>query len=572
MIAALLVLSLAQAPEAATPHHALSPAETRLLADVSYLADDRREGRGLATQGIDEAADFLGFAFREIGLKPAPGLDGFFQPFTVRGETRIAEPTTLAITTPTGTLSLQTGETFVPLAIGSAGQGENRPVVFAGYGITAKDQTAGLDYDDYAGIDVQGKVVLILRREPNPPAGSNSPFAGEEPTPFATFTAKVANATAHGAQAVLMVNDASSAAHADTLLDFNATPRGGTIPFGMIPRSLADRILKDAGTPGLDALEEAINSTLTPQSRELPGITASYEVTLERVTYPARNVIGVLEGTGPLAEETIVVGAHYDHLGRGEVGSLAPGSTEIHNGADDNASGTAVVLELARRLAARRDPLPRRVVFALFSAEERGLLGSDHFVNHPVVPLNQIVAMLNLDMVGRYEDSKGLIVYGAGTSPGWEALVETLARSRGLNPKFAQGTSDGFSNSDHSSFYKKDIPVLFLFTGTHAQYHRPTDDTPLINPKGMAQIADLCELILLDWARRPTRPEFTRLPAAPPRDPRRPSRQRRLLRLPPGLRRKRRGRQARGRDRRQPRRQGRSQGRRCDRLVRRPAR
>jgi Zn-dependent M28 family amino/carboxypeptidase len=497
----------------------VSAAEARLLGDVAFLADDRREGRGLGTEGIDTAAEYIALVFREIGLKTAPDLDGYYQAFPVRGETRVAAPTALTITTPAGTESFETGVNFVPLAVGAAGKGEGVPVVFAGYGITAKDDAEKLDYDDYAGLDVKDKVVLILRREPAPAPGTESAFAGPEPTSYATFTAKVANATARGAKAVLMVNDVGSTSHGDLMLDFNATPRGGTIPFAMIPRAAADRMLRAAGAPGLDALEEKINATLTPQSRELPGVTASYEVALERVTYTARNVVGVLEGAGPLADETIVVGAHYDHLGRGGPGSMAAGSNEIHNGADDNASGTATVLELARRLAARGEPLPRRIIFVLFSAEERGLLGSDFFVNSPIVPLDRMVAMLNLDMVGRYEENKGLVVYGAATSPGWEPMVEALARSRGLNPKFAKGTNDGFSDSDHSSFYKKDIPVLFFFTGTHPQYHRPADDTALINAEGMSRIADLCELILLDWARRPSRPEFTRLPAAPARDP-----------------------------------------------------
>ena len=223
----------------------------------------------------------------------------------------------------------------------------------------------------------------------------------------------------------------------------------------------------------------------------------------------------MLEGAGPLADETIVVGADYDHLGHGGPGSLAFGSREIHNGADDNASGTSMVMELARRLARRQDPLPRRIVFILFSAEERGLLGSRHYVEHPLYPLDKTIAMLNFDMVGRLNDESEMIVYGGGSSEGFERLVEALAASEGLKAKLFQGTRGEFNQSDHASFYREDIPVLFFFTGTHADYHRPSDDPDKINYAGMVRIADLGELILLDLARRPDRPAFVKMTSPP---------------------------------------------------------
>jgi hypothetical protein len=517
LAAAVLLANVASLLHAAD-EPGVAPAVARLRSDVSYLADDARGGRGVGTPGIDEAADYIAGIFQQIGLQPAPGAEGYFQPFSIRGEARVGQPTDLAFGLPDGMVARgELGKTFAPLAVGSAGKFEESPVVFAGFGITAKDSEKQLDYDDYAGIDAKDKVVLILRREPEP-KDQTSPFAGEPFTSYATFTHKAINAAEHGARAVLLVNDEPSAAERDQLLDYGATPAGGAVPFIMITRATADELLKAAGAPRLAELERSINETGKPQSRELDGITAQGQVTIAREPIRARNVVGVLEGRGPHADETIVVGGHYDHLGMGGLGSLAFGTRAIHNGADDNASGTATVIELARRLAARPDPPPRRVVFMLFSGEERGLLGSAHYVNQPLFPLDKTVAMLNFDMVGRYEDDKGLTIYGGGTSEGFGPLVEGLAKSLGLNPKLARGVNDGFSDSDHSSFYRKDIPILFFFTGTHPDYHRPSDDSDRINYEGMARVADLGELMLLNLLGRPERPTFVKAPAAPRRE------------------------------------------------------
>jgi hypothetical protein len=523
LLGAALALLLLIAPASRTRAQALpadvpfvAPAEARLRADVTYLAADERGGRGVGTSGIDDAADYIANVFRELGLKPTADADGYFQEFSIRGEAALVQPTTLELELPDGDpITGELDATFSPLAIGAAGKLEDAPLVFAGFGITAKDGGAKIDYDDYKDLDVKDKVVLILRRDPEP-ADKSHPFAANAQTTYATFSHKVVNAAEHGAKAVLLVNDAPSAGERDRLLDYRATPSGGTIPFAMIQRQTADKLLATAGSPPVAELESRINETLEPQSRELPGVKVNLEVTVSREPIIAKNVIGVLEGQGPLADETIVVGAHYDHLGTGGPGSLAFGSREIHNGADDNASGTSTVLELARRLAARPDALPRTVVFMLYSGEERGLLGSAHYVNNPSIPLDKTVTMINYDMVGRLSDSRGLVVYGAGSSDGFEPLVQALSSSLGLEPKFFRGSSGEFNQSDHASFYRKDIPVLFFFTGTHADYHRPGDDTEKINFEGMTRIADLGELLLLDLARRPARPIFIKMSAPAP--------------------------------------------------------
>ena len=510
-LAAILALSSPGAGLIAAEH--VSPALARLRADVTFLADDAQEGRAPGTKGIEAAADYIAAAFQDAGLKPAPGADGYFQPFTIGGNARLGTPLALSLVGPEDkTLKAEPKVDFTPLAIGTGGTLDGVEVVFAGYGITAKDDEKKLDYDDYAGLDVKGKAVLILRREPQQDK-DDSPFDGKRTTNFATFRHKATNAFQHGAAAVLLVNDAAGLKDdKDELLGFTAAgpELNSNIPFLMLSRAFADKLLADAGQPTLKELEAQIDADLKPRSKPLDGWKLDAEVVIERKPVETKNVVGVLEGAGPLADETIVIGAHYDHLGHGGLlsGSLAFLSKDIHNGADDNASGTALVIELARRLAKRADPLPRRVVFIAFSGEERGLLGSAHYVEHPLYPLESTAMMFNFDMVGRLNEQKELTVYGTGTTPGIDTLVDALGKSSGFVIK---KIADGFGPSDQQSFYVKDIPVLFAFTGTHRDYHRPSDDTERINFQGMERIADFAELLVLDLARRPERPAFVKV-------------------------------------------------------------
>jgi hypothetical protein len=497
----------------------VSPAESRLRSDVGFLADDLREGRGPGTKGLDAAAEYIATVFREAGLTTAPGAEGYFQNFTIPGTARLKENVALAFDLPGDTPDLAgtLKEDFTPLVRGGEGNLNDAPIVFAGYGITAKDDNLKLDYDDYKDRDVKGKVVLVIRREPQQKQ-ADSRFAGTQATTYSSLRHKARNAAEHGAAAVLLVNDGATVGGGkDELMDFAASDGDGSgPPFVMITRALADRLLEAAGAPKLAALEAKIDEDLAPNTFPLEGVALDLTVGVDRQPIAVKNVVGVLEGSGPHADETIVVGAHYDHLGFGGSGSLQFGSKDIHNGADDNASGTALMMELARRLARRTDPLPRRVVFMAFSGEERGLLGSRHYVEHPLYPLANTVTMLNFDMVGRLNPSSEITVFGAGTSPGFEELIKALAGSQGLKPTIVEGTAMQFNASDHASFYYKDVPVIFTFTGTHADYHRPSDDTPRINFEGMARIADYAELLLLDVARRPTRPAFVKLKGGSP--------------------------------------------------------
>ncbi|WZO99079.1 M20/M25/M40 family metallo-hydrolase [Isosphaeraceae bacterium EP7] len=513
LMGSLAMATAARAEAPPTP----TPAETRMRTDVGFLAADAREGRSPGSGGIEAAADYIAATFMNAGLKPAAGADGYFQTFTLGGTPKLGNDASLVINVSAdSSLKAEKGE-FTPLAAGVGGTLAKLPLVFVGYGITAKDDATKLDYDDYAGLDVKGKAILIIRKTPLQ-GEKDGLFGGANLMRFGSFRHKATNAFQHGAAAVILVNDAVSVKDGgDELLKF---PAAGTdvlsnVPFGMVTRAFADKILAATKAPKLEELEKTLDEGGKPASRVLEGATVDGSFPIERKSVGTKNVIGVLEGSGPLADETIVVGGHYDHLGHGGLlsGSLAFLSSDIHNGADDNASGTAMVMELARRLGRRTDPLPRRVVFMAFSGEERGLLGSQHYVENPLYPLDKTVMMINFDMVGRMAKDE-VTFFGVGSTPGLDGLVDAIGSSAGITVKKVAGMSDGFGGSDHQSFYQKDIPVLFAFTGTHKDYHRPTDDTEHINFEGMGRIANLGELLLLDFTRRPKRPEFVKSAAA----------------------------------------------------------
>jgi hypothetical protein len=517
LLAALLACSAAGGDD--TPSGTgLTPAAARMKADVTFLAADEQEGREPGTKGIEASADYIANVFKKAGLKHAPGALGYFQPFSISGGVDIKNDQFLELNGPEGKgLKPEYMADFTPLAIGPGRNLENVPVVFAGYGITATNSRRhpGLDYDDYARVDVKGKAVLVLRREPQQ-HDANSPFEGKTDSSFATFVHKAVNAFQHGAAAVILVNNlAGLAGQQDRLIAFKqAGPAPvSNIPFLMMTREKADEFLKAAGQPSLEDFELKIDDELKPRSREIKGWTLTAKINIDEKKLETKNVIGVLEGAGPHASETVIIGGHYDHLGHGGLlsGSLAMLSRDIHNGADDNASGTSLVLELARRLGSRPDPLPRRVVFMAFSGEEKGLLGSQYYVDHPLIRLDDTVMMINCDMVGRMDSHGALTMVGTGTTPGIGAIVDALGESAGLKVKKVPGLSDGFGGSDHESFYHKGIPVLFAFTGLHGDYHRPSDDSDKINYTGMDRIADYLELITLDLARRPARPSYLKI-------------------------------------------------------------
>jgi hypothetical protein len=501
-----LLFALATTPAPGNENEAAS--EARLRESVTYLASDDLEGRGVGTAGLDRAAEYIASQFAQAGLKTDLFSGTPFQEFevTVASELGPAEHNRLTLLGPPDasgqprTIELKLAEAFTPLATGGTGKFD-APLVFAGYGITAKDLKRGdapFTYDDYAGIDANGKVVILIRKEPQQ-KDEKSPFDGKNHSQHATFMRKIANASEHGAAAVILVNDEQevqsrreqkSDAEPDYLLPFTGAGDASThrkLPVYFCTRRAINPILQAALGKELSNLEQEIDANLLPKSAPLPGWRAAGETNIVERKATVKNVVAVLEGNGPLADETIILGAHYDHLGRGGSGSLAPWTTDIHNGADDNASGAATLIEIARRLASLPDRPTRRIVFIAFTGEERGLLGSAHYTRQPRFPLEKTIAMLNLDMVGRLTEDK-LIVYGTGTAKQFDPLVERLSQELGFKLTKQAG---GFGPSDHSSFYSKKIPVLHLFTGTHRDYHRPSDDTEKLNFAGMRRISEM---------------------------------------------------------------------------------
>jgi hypothetical protein len=543
---------------------AAAESQARLKSSVTYLASDELEGRGVGTEGLNKAADFIASEFKKLGLK-TDLFDGTpFQKFEVTITTEMGpkEQNVLRLEGDE-TISLKLGEDFNPLAAGGSGK-VDAPLVFVGYGITAKEAAKGLDYDEYAGLDVKGKVVVVIRKEPQQ-KNPHSKFDGDRPSRHATFMEKIANANNHGAAAVILVNDSlelqtareqaekikkeaadklaeenkkfaelkepseeQKKAHEEAVKKLEARiaeiekelaagfdkplPFTGAgdesqqrkLPVFFARRELVDRIIKKSLGKSLDEIEAAIDADLKPQSAPLNGWKAVGETNLVQKKAEVKNVIAVLEGEGPLADETIVVGAHYDHLGFGGPGSLAPWTKEIHNGADDNASGTATLLEIAHLLATSGKKPQRRIVFMAFSAEERGLLGSQHYVREPRFPLDKTIAMFNLDMVGRLKNDL-LLIDGVGTAKEFEPLVDKLVQEAGFT---AKKSSFGSGRSDHESFFSKKIPVLHIWTDLHSDYHRPSDDSDKLNIAGMQRVADLVVQLVLATDASPTRPTF----------------------------------------------------------------
>lgn len=558
--------------------HGASPAENRLLEDIRYLASDELEGRGIGTKGLDKAAEFVRDAFQKAGLSEPS--KGWFQPFTMISGSELGTPNSLAVVgADSPAVELKIDSDFRTCSFGGSGTFDGE-VVFCGYGIDSAEKK----FQEFEGIDLQGKVALIMRRAPQQsnPAGPFSAPHGDV-SREGSLLAKISNAQTRGAVAVVFVNDpyslrksaeqdrvlltkardavvaaaeewakvdrsnterlaeakkklADTVAHMhstksdakkanpDSLLAFGYGGRGkeSTIPVLQITVAQCDRILERSLKKSLEDLEREIDQELKPQSAALPGVKLRGTTTITILRSEVRNVVGVIEGEGPLADETIVIGAHYDHLGRGGENSLFPGSNEVHNGADDNASGTVALLELARRFAerTRKEKLPRRLVFIAFTGEESGLFGSAHYVKEPYFPIDKTIAMFNLDMVGRLTDDK-LTIFGTGTSGRWKDLLETQTNHRGFK-LFAN--PEGFGPSDQSSFYAQKIPVLHFFTGTHSDYHRPSDDWEKINVAGMERVTDLIEDVVLTTISNPERPDYIEVkqPAAQARTGSRP--------------------------------------------------
>jgi hypothetical protein len=468
---------------------ALAQQPGRIQKDVKHLASEALEGRRTGTKGATEAARYIASEFRRLGLKPVVSSTAgngsaprdsqtsrsesrFLQAFPYVAGVKLGAGNALTL----GNDKLDPGTDWLPLGFSSSAKVTGK-LVFAGYGITATE----LNHNDYANENASGNIAIVLQGTPDG-ANPHGQFARYEGVRWKAVAAKNAGVKA----LIVIANEANFKDDRLTRLAYDNTAGDAGIPVIVLSRGAAERLL---------VASDILPPQLDPKSsgRVLAG-SVNLSTDVVRTEVPAYNVIGMLEGSDPLLKkEIIILGAHYDHLGRGGEGSgsLATRGGDIHYGADDNASGTAGVLELARLFTTQKPKPKRTIVFMAFGGEEEGLLGSNYYVNHPLLPLANTVAMINMDMIGRMKDSK-LVIGGVGTAKEWRDIMAAdteKAFQLTLN-------EDGFGPSDHSSFYAKQIPVLFFWTGTHTDYHKPSDTFEKINYDDEARILALVARIV----------------------------------------------------------------------------
>ena len=450
---------------------------------VYFLASDSLKGRKPGTVEMNVAGEYILAHFKAAGLKPMA--ENGFQYFNIVIDATLGPENKLSLDGYDAAFRKE----FIPLAFSSSGE-VNASVVFAGYGFDL--DLDSLKWSDYSGIDVKGKWVMIFRADPELD-NTDSKFI-----PFSDTRSKVLTAKDKGAAGVLLVTpkglDKDDKLMA-LVVENNEVTSG--IPVVNIRHQIADRILAAKGISA-DSLENLIIAKKKPNSFET-GTLLHGKVDVSQKHAKTANVIGLLEGDDKvLKDEYIVVGAHYDHLGFGgpNSGSRMPDTIAIHNGADDNASGTAMVMELAKKLCSQKAKLKRSIIFVSFSGEEMGLLGSKYFVNNPPVEIKKIKAMFNFDMVGRFDKEKNSIsISGTGTSAEGDSILKVF--EKGL-PFTVTHSPDGYGPSDHASFYSSNIPVFFFTTGVHMDYHTPFDDADKLDYTAEKKIGDFSTALIVD--------------------------------------------------------------------------
>jgi hypothetical protein len=458
-----------------------------LIGVVRELAGPAMEGRGIGTHGLERAADYLAMRFRELGLLPA-GAGGYFQRFEVTTGVKVSKPCVLEL----GGRRYRPGRDFQPLGFSANGIA-SAPVAFAGYGIVAPEY----GYDDYAGLDVRDRLVLVLAQEPGE-LDSTSVFEGTVNTPHAELRTKAIVAREHGALGLLVVTGPRFREEEELR---PPRPEGGYMSSGLVAAQVSRRVAEQLlGGHRLAELQETLDRTGRPRGLALAE-SARVTVTLVRQRAFVCNVVGRLAGRD--TARVLVIGAHYDHLGYGGESSRGPRTEPVlHPGADDNASGVAAMLGAAAQLVARARagrPLEHDVVICAFTGEEMGLVGSARYVDDPPRPVAATEAMINLDMVGRLKRRR-LVVFGSGSAAEFPALLQNLGRDLALD---VRGTSDGFGPSDYSSFYKRQVPVLGLFTGAHADYHMPSDTWDKVSGTSLWTVAGFTGALVESLDARP---------------------------------------------------------------------
>jgi aminopeptidase YwaD len=464
---------------------------------IKYLASDELGGRFPGTKGDTLAEEYLINSFKSNNIAPA-GEDGYRQKFDFISEIQLADNNSFRMSLGETKSKYTVGTDFYPMSFSSIGkcQGE---LVFAGYGINAPEQ----NYNDFAGLNLKGKIAVVMRYSPGEENPHDNPFYKYESTRMKCVAAKEAGASG----VILFSGPQSGDDELLTKLRVSTTNDNVDIPVINVKREIVEKIFKQNGKD-LNTIQAGIDSLKTPNSFVLNGANAKIQTDLKYIRSYTANIIGYVEGSDPvLKSQVIVIGAHFDHLGDGtKYGSLdESGKPAIHNGADDNASGDAGVLELAKMISVNRADFKRSYLFMLFSGEEAGLLGSAYFTKSELFKKYNIVTMINMDMVGRLRDDK-LTVNGVGTSTNWRNMVDSI---NNLKEKLNLILKDeGYGPSDQSSFYAKDIPVLFFFTGIHKDYHRPSDKWNLINSDGEVKVLDLVYDIIYALDKYPSKPDY----------------------------------------------------------------
>ncbi len=461
---------------------------------LNFLAADSMLGRNTPSPELEKVAAYISRYFASIGIKPLT--ESYLQPFALN-QIFLGDTSACHITTAAATREYVLKKEFMPYEM-TANQAASGEIVFAGYGISAPE----LGYDDYRDVDVTGKIVFVLKRGPRQ-KDPDSPFFAQKDVSFNRVDEKIKTAIEKGAAGILLVTD--------PLHNRMLTPRGFPWPNlykGFPPDAVPVTLARMEGEkiPAVQVGEEAIrqlfgsietlkqlqheiDSTMTPHSFPIQGASAQLHTTTRQKVQVTSNVAGWLEGSDPkLKQEVLVIGAHYDHVGYRKNSSA--GEDSVYNGADDNASGTAGLMAVARAFAAAARAHKRSVLFIAFAGEEKGLFGSSHYVAEPLLPLEKTVAMLNLDMIGRnHIDS--LSVTGARSSVELATMLKSANKATGFilqtsNDKYLRG------GSDHAPFVRKGIPVLFYFAGEHADYHKVSDEVAKINFAKVARVSELC--------------------------------------------------------------------------------
>jgi len=452
----------------------ITPSE--VIEHIKYLSSDELGGRFPGTKGDSLTEDYIIKQFTSYKLKPA-GEDGYKQSFNYVSEVRLGENNSFSISSGGGKQEFKVQDEYIPLGFSSIGGAEGQ-LVFAGYGINAPEQ----NYNDFKDIELKGKIAVILRNSPGYNNPHDNPFASYENPRRKCNMVKEA-----GAIGVIIINGPNHGE--DELLKLRVSSEKLEIPVISMKRSGFEMLFSSLNKD-LAKIQADMDSLKTPASFDISSAGAKLQIDLKFITSYTNNLIGIIEGNDPvLKSEFIVVGAHMDHLGDGlKYGSLHDShEPAIHNGADDNASGTAGIMELAQYFSAQKKSLKRSIIFMTFSAEEAGLIGSAYFVKSELFKKYNIVSMVNLDMIGRMTDNK-LTVGGIGTSSIWDKMLDSL---NGISKFTLSKNNEGFGPSDHSSFYSKEVPVLFFFTSLHSDYHRPTDDWDKINTDGEVKILEM---------------------------------------------------------------------------------